>query len=903
MFAQALSHRMAVPYVCFQCSRRATVRAAGLVKKQRAAYASSSSVGDTFHETLSTLSQSVPKHDVQMPSRVSRPPDRQSRQPRIVTNDRRMQPEELMSYLSTPDSNRPGRYSRPESAPETHSTSTSKRRVPGADPRHIYAVTKLETLLDSGRAQEAWHIFLEHFEFRDSPVKLKPSFRDMAVGGKSVVPSRLFHKLIHQICQAWLQPLKDGSEPVNVPSPEQVLDKMRDTGIATREMQGQLMWVLAVTLELPVSKGKDVFNSSPLAVQAFDLLMRLWSHWFSQGSSSITQVSGGSESWSFIPENPKSAFARPSDAPKELTAFFLRFVTPFGNEGTRGSNASLATALLTYDLLTYGAVVGNGLPKHFERYQPFVESLKRILLAASLDSASASRLENRLKAADIDEQATKALLGRLGQQPLRAVGKAIVNPAMVESNHLDERLIQIADDVDRAIERQNLDWLETLWKQGSKLVNSPQAKESDSANVLRLYEHFLRAYLRLRQPKSALDVWNVMVQNKCEPTVRTWTVFMKGTQISRNYKVIEELWQRMRRSGIQPDIHAWSTRVFGLLRCNHHQDGIRALREMGREWKAAAQARSKGKIDISTLGDVDGVPKPNTAILNSAVSALASQGSQMIDQVVEWGRSFGIEPDLITYNALINVSLAKSRPEEALQLLKRMSASGVKPDSATLTVLLTSLFRTPFLAELSPTEQQARVISLIDGTEFDGLQPDDKGYALIIDRLIKQYSNLSAAQAVLAHMASRNIEPTPHIYTILMTYYFQLSPPDLHAAEALWNQIGAKNNNYGTALDVIFYDRMVEGYARHGDVGRMLAFLGRMSKQGKRPGWPAMMAVVQSLADRGDWDRVREIVLDCRRASGMLSPGLRGTKGETQFWELVRDLGVFGVVNGPEATA
>ena len=155
--------------------------------------------------------------------------------------------------------------------------------------------------------------------------------------------------------------------------------------------------------------------------------------------------------------------------------------------------------------------------------------------------------------------------------------------------------------------------------------------------------------------------------------------------------------------------------------------------------------------------------------------------------------------------------------------------------------------------------------------------------------MIKEGNNVSTALKVLAHMGSRNVQPTAHIYTILMTYYFQLDPPDLRAADALWNQI-SNTPRYSETLDIIFYDRMVEGYARHGAMGKTMAFLTRMSKDGKRPGWLAMIAVIQCLASHREWDRLKQIVFDVQRSEGLLRAGVRGLKGQPEFWELVNTL-------------
>ena len=222
-----------------------------------------------------------------------------------------------------------------------------------------------------------------------------------------------------------------------------------------------------------------------------------------------------------------------------------------------------------------------------------------------------------------------------------------------------------------------------------------------------------------------------------------------------------------------------------------------------------------------------------------------------------------------------------------MQILKRMAAANIKPDSATFTILLSSMLQTSLLDDMTHAEQEKKIMDIISSLEACGLTMNVQGYALLIDRMLKDYNNLSAAQEVLRHMMARKVERTPHIWTILMTHYFDADPPDFYAAEVLWNDI--KSSKQAT-LDVIFYDRMVEGYARHGDVGRTMAFLNTMSKEGKRPGWLAMTAVIRCLALNHEWNRIAEIVVDCHKQEGLLSVGLRGRKGQKDFWEYVGSL-------------
>lgn len=462
----------------------------------------------------------------------------------------------------------------------------------------------------------------------------------------------------------------------------------------------------------------------------------------------------------------------------------------------------------------------------------------------------------------------------------------------------------------RSIEQTNLSIAEKCW---SEVMSFNERQAGASSLPLYLYEHFMLAFLAMRQPNLAVDIWNTVIQAGLEPTVRTWTVLMRGCSRARDADSLESFWTRMRSQGIQPDAHAWSVRVLGLIKSRKERDALESLHAMGQEWIAAlrtqlrkrtAGLKAKQRLAaesslniVEHTNDVGNVPRPIIAVMNSAVSGFAGGADMHMAKAIAWGRNFGIEPDLITYNALLNVAMRKNRGDEALEILKHMQIRNIQPDSTTFTVLLSALFQSSYFLELDAEPQSEKLFALI--TDIESSSPnaklDKKGYALAIDRMLKLHSNTVAARALLEHMASRGLEPTAQIYTILMSSYFDASPPDFAAAEALWTRIRSSNSGYGAALDTIFYDRMVESYARHHmEVGLqpMLQFLDRMSKEGKRPSWRALELVARALNDRAEWARLAKLVDDVKETKGSVRLGARGLVGQNEFWRFVISTGV-----------
>ena len=429
---------------------------------------------------------------------------------------------------------------------------------------------------------------------------------------------------------------------------------------------------------------------------------------------------------------------------------------------------------------------------------------------------------------------------------------------------------------------------------------------------VQVYEHLLLAFLSLKRLDPAMECWKMMVKAGHPPSVKTYTIAIQYSQHLKTHDAVDYFWNAMRQDGLQPDGHAWNFRLTNLFRRNDVDYGMRALAQMGDEWINAARRAygsqskktKKGvpppKQDIlfsAMDGDINGVPKPTAYTLNAAIKALAKKkNDEVITKILAWGRKFDIEPDVYTYNSLIHMSMVKGAPGEAMQILRRMGDKGVKANDDTWTVLLNAMFKNLDFSALKPEEQESKLLTLIkslEGATGETLGP--KGYAIVLDRLLKMLNNPRAAQAVLQHMTTVGAELTQFHYTVLLTHYFQQQPPDFASIEALWNRIETGQNGYAAALGVQFYDRMIEGYAtNHRTLGivPMMAFIKHAHAEGKYVSWPALSQAVRALAESGEWNVLSQLVNDVRQGLKKREIGIIHGGSHYNFWRLVISTGV-----------
>ncbi|MCJ1375084.1 hypothetical protein MMC20_006318 [Loxospora ochrophaea] len=406
------------------------------------------------------------------------------------------------------------------------------------------------------------------------------------------------------------------------------------------------------------------------------------------------------------------------------------------------------------------------------------------------------------------------------------------------------------------------------------------------------FAKLLRTFFALGQPEKAIEVWNSLIKSGCKPAGQHWLAMLVGCKKARDLSSLQNIWQRMKAAGTQPDIQLWTTYISGLLACRQWRSAISALKELGKVWHSPNSNF-----------------QPSIVPVNAALSGLVSLNKLSTAQTVfQWAlKNQNLSPNISTFNTLLKPFVRADDSSTVSQILAAMESHSCKPDIITFGILLDGHFRNPtrsFQTHTSPEAQQAAVTSIFDDMQAVGIKANAYTYSTLLDALLGRnkpndsdtnhtsLNNLPAARAVLDHMAAHNVKPSPHIYTILITHYFASTPPNLPAIDSLWQRITLSR----TPVDHVFYDRMIEGYGRVGAIEKMLFFLKRMPAEGKSPGWLALLGTLKALVLVREWELVRDLVRDVAdEKEGLFRVGSRGWRGKEEFWALVEDLKDSGV--------
>ena len=463
------------------------------------------------------------------------------------------------------------------------------------------------------------------------------------------------------------------------------------------------------------------------------------------------------------------------------------------------------------------------------------------------------------------------------------------------------------DDIEGALNREKAKDAIHLWE--NYLQYLKRDENNDKATSDRIFASFLRVFWAIPVQDRAIEVWNYMVESGRTLNKLHWTAMLLGCVRARDAKSLQEIWEHMSRSNLEPDNHLWTTYIHGLIKNYRLREGFQALESLGRVWKHQSALENPDTSDQQSTDMLT----PTIAPVRAALSALIEINKpELTPTVIAWAESQKLRLDTSTFNILLNPLVRTGTQAQIQSHLAQMASHNCAPDVVTFTIILNGIIANKDSAfHAQPSNAQESVItSILKDMEDKGLQPNPQTYSTLLVGLLGNENapetftgtntgNIPAARAILAYMQKRDLVPTPHHYTILISHYFTCIPPDLPAINSLWSSIRhSKQTRY---LDTLFFNRMIERYADLDEIERALQFLRIVPQEGKSPGWSALHRVLAALERAGEWDLCRELISDVEDTKdGLLKHGQGYLQGKREFYQLVDDLRARGVTMGGE---
>ena len=448
----------------------------------------------------------------------------------------------------------------------------------------------------------------------------------------------------------------------------------------------------------------------------------------------------------------------------------------------------------------------------------------------------------------------------------------------------------------------NVDRLIALWQQCKKRVEQGGMHDEVGQGILCQLTH---TFFKLERSDMAVEIYNTMRKSGITPMTGYWRVLLIGCLHEKDAVSMAGFWSKMELLGITPDEAMWTARIQTLILGGMLNEGVKALEDLSRTWKRNVSSGLR-KLDRNAPGsDTAASPTPVSPLnpLKAALSSLRSSGRvRLVTKIFAWAKTESLPIDTDIFNILLLSRVKKAvNDTDVHAILADMGLHSCKPDVSTYTIILDGILSNASsdFHHKGSNEQAAFLLGMLDTMQRQNIAPDERTYDTILRGLLGRPSivtdskNVPVARAVLDRMtsasASMQISPSPHVFTTFMTYYFSLQPPDLDAVSSLWSSIEASLVKR-SCLDALFYDKMIENYAKLGSTERMLYFLRTMVKARRTPGYLALLGILRRLVECQDWDAAAELVsgVEGGPGKGLLRYQQRSTKGKHEFWELVK---------------
>ncbi|GAV69281.1 PPR domain-containing protein/PPR_1 domain-containing protein/PPR_2 domain-containing protein/PPR_3 domain-containing protein [Cephalotus follicularis] len=221
-------------------------------------------------------------------------------------------------------------------------------------------------------------------------------------------------------------------------------------------------------------------------------------------------------------------------------------------------------------------------------------------------------------------------------------------------------------------------------------------------------------------------------------------------------------------------------------------------------------------------------------IYNSMMGVYARNGRfQKVQQLLDIMREKGCEPDVVSFNTLINSRLKANAmvPNLAIELLNEVRKSGLKPDVITYNTLISACSR-----ELNMEE----AVKVFDDMESHNCRPDLWTYNAMISVYGK--CGMSAkAERLFKELESEGLSPDAVTYNSLL--YAFAREGDVEKVKEVYEEMV----KLGFGNDEMTYNTIIQMYGKHGQHDLALQLYRGMEDLGRKPDQVTYTVLIDSL--------------------------------------------------------
>ncbi|MQM15994.1 hypothetical protein Taro_048946 [Colocasia esculenta] len=237
---------------------------------------------------------------------------------------------------------------------------------------------------------------------------------------------------------------------------------------------------------------------------------------------------------------------------------------------------------------------------------------------------------------------------------------------------------------------------------------------------------------------------------------------------------------------------------------------------------------------------------PTVRSLNALLFAcvLAKKHEEVGRIFREFPRSYGIAPNLDTYNTVIKAFCESGSSRSVYSILDEMGRKGIKPNMTSYSTLLAGFYR---------EERYDDVGKVLELMKKNDCPPGLSTYNVRIQSLCK-LKRPAEARALLEGMLERGMKPNAITYYHLI--YGFCKEGDLKEAKRLFREMGRK----GCVPDSSCYFTLIYYLCQGGDFETALSICKESMEKNWIPSFSTMKALVKGLVDSSKAEEAKEIV-------------------------------------------
>ncbi|PIN19523.1 hypothetical protein CDL12_07797 [Handroanthus impetiginosus] len=249
-------------------------------------------------------------------------------------------------------------------------------------------------------------------------------------------------------------------------------------------------------------------------------------------------------------------------------------------------------------------------------------------------------------------------------------------------------------------------------------------------------DQLLYALCKRKHVKHAQEFFDRIKGCDLDPTVKTYSILMKGWGDIGESGGAQKLFDEMLQRGLEVDLLAWNSVLDAVCKGGKVDEAYELFRGM----------RSKGLEPDAYSYSIFIYASCDANDLHTAFRVLDSM------------KRYNLVPNVFTYNCIIKKLCKNEKINEAYELLDEMIMRGVKPDTWSYNTILA------YHCDRNEVNKATRLFSKMDQ---DGCQPDRHTYNMLLKMLIR-IGRFDRVEKVWYSMEERGFHPTVSTYAVMI---------------------------------------------------------------------------------------------------------------------------------------